>query len=350
MVSNGWFQAQNTQVPVAAIPWSLYDTVYHFAAWPTAAGAVNMGYITPGEIAAFKASKPAGKKVIFVLKDDTQTPDLTAFSKATAPGVISTLVPNIVNFVLSNGYDGVAIDWENQDAGAGQVQNNRQYIDLITRLRTSLGNSKILVMDAGDWGGLPGVAQSCQSILSWVDVMCYAMSNGDNTETLFDAMTFTSTTGLRAMYSRMKAFSAITPGKLLVGIPFYCVRWQGASQPFVRGTFQPPISQNYQDLVKDPAFTSQNQAYNSDVQASYVSVANPAQFIPYVSPQQIVAIGKWAADQGFGGIANFCLSFDVPESFPLSNAVKQAVSPVPPVATYSMVNQPNGDVLFKKLT
>src|SRR5882672_3350453 len=128
MVSNGWFQAQNSQVPVSSIPWSLYDTVYHFAAWPTAAGAVNMGYITPGEIAAFKASKPAGKKVIFVLKDSDSDP--TAFSKATAPGLISTLVPNIVNFVVSNGYDGVTIDWE-------QNVVVPQYIDLLNRLRTS---------------------------------------------------------------------------------------------------------------------------------------------------------------------------------------------------------------------
>jgi hypothetical protein len=344
MTSNGWFQAQNTAVPVAAVPWSLYDVVYHFAAWPTSAGAVNMGYITPSEIAAFKASKPAGKKLLLTLKDDTQTPDLSAFQHATSPGLISTFVPNIVNFVNVNGYDGVSIDWEQNVIPA-------QYVDLLNRLRISLPASKLLMMDGGDWGGLPGVASDCQKILNGVNVMCYAMSNGDNTETLFDAMTLTATTGLRSIASRMANFSATSPARLFVGIPFFCVRWAGASQPFVRGSFPPPVSQNYQDLVKDPAWQPSNQRYNVDVSGAYITVATPAQFIPYVSADQIAAIGKWAAAQGYAGLSAFCLSFDVPNSFPLGQAVKAAVTPAPVPITYAApVTQPNGDLLFKKLT
>ncbi len=321
MLMNGWYQAGNGIVSPSQIPWNLYDVVYNFAAAPNSDGTINLLWLDPVEISSIVAAGHAvGKKVLVVVKDE----GVHQFAAVTTPGTISNFVANLTKFVNSNNFDGLTIDWEQNIVIS-------QYKDLLTRLRGNLG-SKTIMCDMGDWGNMQQVAQDRQSIVDGFNIMCYAMSNGDNTETLFDAMTFQGNTGLRAMDSRMKAFSGVTPSKLLVGIPFYCVRWQGASQPFVKGQFPAPVSQNYQDLVKDPlAWQPGNQQYDSANAGQYLSVLITNQFIPYVGPRQINDIVAWAKTQGFGGIAPFVLSYDDAPAFTLSNALNQAIKGNAPV-------------------
>src|SRR5437016_2965043 len=105
----GFYAAQNGYLPVSSIPWSKYSHIIHFAAAPNANGTIDMHYLVQTEINAF-ASRPSGKKVLVCIKD--QDSNFGAFGSATSPSTIGSFVNNIVNFVNSNGYDGVDIDWE----------------------------------------------------------------------------------------------------------------------------------------------------------------------------------------------------------------------------------------------
>jgi len=340
MLMNGWYQSGNGIVSPSQIPWSLYDVVYNFAASPNPNGTINLQWLDPTEIQQIVATgHAAGKKVLVVVKDE----GANQFAPVTTPGMISTFVANLTKFVQNNNFDGVSIDWE-------QAIIVSQYQDLLTRLRANLGNSKMIMCDMGDWQNMPTVAQSRQNIVDGFNIMCYAMSNNSPNQTLFDAMTFTGSTGLRAMDSRMKAFSSVTPSKLLLGIPFFGVRWIGASQPVVFGNFNAPASVFYHDLVKDPVWSSGSQQYDVANAGSYVSATSSNQFIPYVSPRQISDIVAWAKSQGFGGIAPFTLSYDDAPAFTLSNSLRNAISGSQPVRPdYSGFIQPNGDILLKKL-
>ncbi len=344
MLCNGWFQAQNGVYSPSQVPWNLYDTVYHFAAKPTAQGGVDMAYLTAAEISQFKL-RPAGKKLIFVLKD---ADDQSIFSKVTTPGMISTFVPNIVNFVNSNGYDGVTIDWEAQVSPA-------QYQDLLNRLRLSLGSGKILMMDAGDWNNIPSVAIACQSKLDGINVMLYDMDNGGNT-TWFNSCILAGNSGQRACNTRMAAFSAVASNKLVAGLPFYGRKWTGAMTPLVTGTRQ-DNGIPYLQLIKDPNFNPAYMQYDTGYQGAYLSV-NPPQnnFYSYMSARQIADVGLWATSNKYSGLAGFCMTMD-DSLWTLSTAMRSAAggtAPIPPLpvtATYAApVTQSNGDILFKKLT
>src|SRR5205085_9459992 len=95
-----------------------------------------MNYLTQAEINEIVASRPAGKKVLVCLKDNDGNYNL--FGQSASPANIGNYVTNIVNFVTSNGYDGVDVDWEkNVDA--------TQYSDLLARLRAAMPDKVIAI-------------------------------------------------------------------------------------------------------------------------------------------------------------------------------------------------------------
>lgn len=318
-LSNGWYQAQNDGlITPSNVPWQFFDTVYHFAAKPTSVGGIDAfgpnGYLTTAEIAAFK-SRPAGKKLLCTLKD---ADDQSIFGRVTTPGMISTFVTNIVNFINTYGYDGIDIDWEAQ-------VNPTQYNDLINRLRTSLGANRILTMDAGDWSGLPDVALASYSKLDCINVMCYDMDNM-MTITWFNSCVHAVSSGQRACDTRMGKFSPSIPSsKLILGVPFYGRKWTGTS-----GLLQPGTNLGngipLRKLVKDPNYNVSYMQYDGGYMGAYLAVNQiPPSFYSYMSAQQMKDAGAWAANKEYGGMACFCLTDDdLASGFPLSAAQRLA--------------------------
>jgi len=140
---SGYYSSQNGVLPVSSIPWSKYTHIIHFAAAPGNV-TVELHYLSQADIKALIAARPAGKQVLVCIKDNDS--QLNAFAQSTSPAMITTFVSNIVNFVNTNQYDGVDIDWE-------QNINVSQYNDLLTRLRKTMP-AKVITMAAGNWGSL----------------------------------------------------------------------------------------------------------------------------------------------------------------------------------------------------
>src|SRR2546423_1984991 len=107
----GFYESHNGVEPVSSIPWNKYTHIVHFAATPgiDRGGEANiilrrLGEQDLTEITQLLSSRPSGKKVLLCIMDNGRDPN--AFSQSTAPGMLSTFVRRMANFVNSNGYDG----------------------------------------------------------------------------------------------------------------------------------------------------------------------------------------------------------------------------------------------------
>jgi len=304
----GYYSANNGVEPVSAIPWSKYTHLIHFAASAGVGtngqgnGTVNMQYLVQPEINQLITSRPAGKKVIVELADNGSY--LMAFAQNTAPGMINTFVNNIVSFVISNGYDGVDIDWEANI-------NTAQYQNLITLLRTAMP-SKIITVAAGDWGGMPTAIAGISQDLDQVNVMCYDMDNDRTPSWYNDALLQAGDYSERACDARVSHVTAAgTPAaKIGVGIPFYGRRNIGVTQPGVAGNF-PQFTVFYRNLVSDPArWQGAFMQYDTVHKADYLSVTTLNEFVSYNGTRSIGDIVSWAKAQGFGGFMTFTVEYE----------------------------------------
>src|SRR5207245_2122447 len=146
--------------PASAIPWSKYTHIVHQQAWANPDGTV--GDYGMSETPQMAAGKPAGKKLLIALGDNAAN---SGFVNATSPGTISTFINNLGNYMRTNGYDGVELDWEAN-------VNTNQYIDLISRLRAAMPTA-VINMDVANYNNIPYIAATSQSNLDQIQVMCY---------------------------------------------------------------------------------------------------------------------------------------------------------------------------------
>jgi chitinase len=299
----GFYAAQNGVLPISAIPWDKYTHIIHFAAAPNSDGTVDLHYLTQAEISSITASRPAGKKMIVAIKDNDS--NLNAFPAATSSRTIATFVSNIVDFVNNSGYDGVDIDWEAN-------VNVTQYQDLLNRLRGALPG-KVIVMDAGNWGGLESVAARAASALDQVNVMCYDMDSPSVGYSWFnDALLQNGNSSLMTCDWRVRSLTnaGLSAGKIGIGIPYYGRRWSGVTQPLVTGNFQTSYFR-YGDLVTDGTrWQPQNKFYDSGHKGNYLSIPSLNEFDSYNGVEFIQDAVAWQKAQGFGGFMTFTVDYE----------------------------------------
>ena len=321
----GFYSAQNGVLPISSIPWDKYTHIIHFAAAPNSDGTVDLHYLTQDEISAITASRPAGKNVIVAIKDNDS--NLNAFPAATSPETIDTFANNIVNFVNANGYDGVNIDWEANI-------NTAQYQDLLMRLRNAMP-TKVIAMDAGNWGGLQTVAAGAASSLDQVNVMCYDMDSPSNGYSWFnDALLQNGNTSVMTCDWRIRSLTGagLPASKVGIGIPYYGRRWPAVTQPLVHGSFNPSWFR-YRDLVTDGTrWQPQYQFYDTGYKANYLSIPDLNEFDSYNGVEFIQDAVAWQKAQGFGGFMTFTLDYEYLANqtgdarYPLSTALSAAIS------------------------
>src|SRR5258706_4656301 len=159
--------------PVSAIPWNKYTHIVQQQIWPNSDGSLNLSYVSPSDTQTMISARPPGKKVLILIGDDAG-----ALPNATSPGTIATFVNNIVNYVNANGYDGVDLDWEAN-------VNATQFADLISRLRNAMP-TKVISMDVIGSNEHKTVANTRQSQLDQVNLMCYDMDGAGNGVTWYN--------------------------------------------------------------------------------------------------------------------------------------------------------------------
>jgi hypothetical protein len=320
----GHYESQNGVEPVSSIPWSKYTHIVHFAAATDGAGGVLMHWLSQSEINQLIAARPAGKKVIVCIQDNGS--NLNAFTQSTAPGTINTFVNNIVNFVNSNGYDGVDIDWEINVNGA-------QYAQLFRLLRAAMPG-KTITTDMNNDAAAVSAATASAAYLDQVNIMCYDMDTPGNGYSWYnDALLQNGNTMVMTCDWRVNSFlnAGVPAGKIGVGLPFYGRRWQGVTQALVSGTFT-VSTVLYNQLAADTSrWQPQYQHYDSAYKSNFLSIPSMNEFVSYSGPQQMQDAAAWMKAKGFGGAMTFSLYYEYLSGqsgdarYPLSTALYSAV-------------------------
>jgi hypothetical protein len=331
----GYYPAQNGVEPLAEIPWALYTEVNHFAAAAGVGaggrgnGTVRLHYLTSEGIRQFVAAgHAAGCRVLVTIKDNDQRPN--AFAENTAPAMLGGFVSNIVQFVTVNQYDGVDVDWE-----SGVIVS--QYVDLLARLRASLGASNLITVAVGNWNNLEKVANQAQASINHVNIMCYDMDNTGSYAWHNAALRQNGDPTLMTCDWRVRAFTGagVARRKLGIGMPFYGRRWTGATAPLQTGGSCVAGWVSYRDLVTDPLrWRPEHQRWDDQHGADYLSLPALNEFDSFNGEKSIQSICRWAREEGFGGFMTFELSSEylpgqIGEArYPLSTALRQATTAV----------------------
>src|ERR1700694_3951073 len=250
--------------------------------------------------------------------------------------MIGTFVSNIANFVNSNGYDGVDIDWEmNLDVG--------QYIQLLAQLRAALP-AKVITTDMNNGSAPQQGAAGSQAFVDQFNIMCYDMDTPGNGFSWYnDALFQNGNRNVMTCDWRVNPFlnAGEPPSKIGIGLPFYGRRWQGVTNAPVNGTFS-TSTVLYNQLVTDSSpWQPQYQFYDSGYKSHYLSIPSMNEFDSYTGPQEIRDLASWIKTQGFGGAMTFSLYYEYlggqsgDAQYPLSTALYAALggssSTPPPV-------------------
>src|SRR5579872_2089356 len=305
----GFYESQNGVEPVTSIPWSKYTHIVHFAAAPgvdssgNGNGTVSLHWLSQSEITQMIGARPAGKKVLVCIQDNGSHP--TAFGQSTAPGMISTFVSNIANFVKSYGYDGVDIDWESNI-------NVSQYTELLIQLRAALP-TKIITADMNNGSAPQQVAAATQSYIDQLNIMCYDLDTPGNGFSWYnDALFQNGNSSVMTCDWRVNPFlnAGVPPSKIGIGLPFYGRRWYGVTKALVNGDFS-VSTVLYNQLVTDATrWQSQYQFYDSGYKSHYLSIPSMNEFDSYTGPQEIQGLASWIKTHGFGGAMTFSLYYE----------------------------------------
>jgi GH18 family chitinase len=365
----GYYQ-QFTPIPTSALDFSALTHISHDHVEPLASGALNfaangLAMTAANSTALINAAHAAGVKVILSFADVFDTTG-TAFINAVTNN-LNTLVANIVETVVSRGYDGVDIDWEQGMTTAGVIAlmtalypaikaaNPNLHVDMCVSIQNPAGAN---------------IIQSWAAVANYTDtmnVMCYDEMSGGNLTVWHDAALFDGNfngyygnamlSGLRIV--RSFVFAGMPAGMLLFGIPFYGRLFSGnvgtpTSGPLTPRQFMtsatnlvntycaygtPSISSSSSSVVI-PATTQQVSAFynaaddlwDAVAQVPYLSLLNgtPADnmYLTYDDSASVTAKVQWMLSKGLAGIAAWELTLDYYPSrsivSPLLDAVKCA--------------------------
>lgn len=297
-------------VPPSALALEAVTHVIHFSLVPRADGTLDAAenVLSAAHVRdAVAAVHAAGRKVL-VSVGGAGTRD--GFVGAWSPARRDAFVSRIVQFVASNGYDGVDIDVEpllDADADAFRAFARALHRALRARLPDALLTAA--VADA------PSVYTPVQTLFDQLNVMTYDLSGPwpgwvtwHNAALDNGGARFPSTGApLPTATARINAFvrSGIDRARLGVGIDFYGYDWTGASGPL-----QPIAGVTMRPLSYDEVFTRYasrgEMRWDPAARVPYVSVAasrgEPAHFVSFDDARSAVEKVGYARREGLGGV------------------------------------------------
>ncbi len=220
-----------TGYSAASIDYSAVNVVAHFAVLPAANGSIvypDWGAFPDASVVS--SAHANGAKVVLVVGGAGWEATTGFSAMASSPGTRATFVANLVALVNAQGYDGVDLDWE-FPVTATERTNLTQ---LVTELRTALGPDKIISLATpgsnwfGQWFDLVAMAP----YVDWYGVMTYSFAASSWSDVAGHNSALWSTDEL-SLDSAMDYYlgRGIAKSKLLIGLPFFGERFDGASLP-----------------------------------------------------------------------------------------------------------------------
>lgn len=323
------------------IDYSAVTHIIHFVIVPKPDGTIDYttSSVTPENSADLvKRARAAGKKVLISLGGwDTESAFLSATSDANRQKFIS----NLINFMVSRGYDGIDFDWEPiSPTSTSRIKT------FINELRAEMDKitPRPLLTAAAVWE--PALFAQLQDKFDQINIMTYDLAGLWMNTTWFNSATydggywFPASGPAPSANGLVNAFIAagVNPAKLGIGIGFYGYVWKGGSgtptggvtAPGQKWTTAPSLnsSTNYYEIM-DKYYQPAYYRYDAAAGSSYLSIDKPGStddmFISYNDEATCFEKVKYVRNKGIGGIMIFQLGGGWRPNAPVPDSLLQSV-------------------------
>lgn len=286
------------------IDFSIVTHVAHFSVSPRADGSIDIPDwgLFPDTRLITKAHAAGAKVVLTVGGDHAEA--TAGFAAMSANGrTRARFVHDLTALISANGYDGVDLDWEFPQNAADRAN----FTALVRDLRGALGRDTSLSIagPASDWYGrwldIPALLPN----LDWIGAMTYSLAapswserSGHNAPLFPPAGNGAadSVDASRAYYLSR----GVPPSKLLVGLPFFGERFDGASainQPLTSKTGAALDYREVAPLVGNDWMVKRD----ASAEVPYLVRQSGPGIISYDDADSIAAKCSYIVDEGLGG-------------------------------------------------
>jgi len=359
----GWIQGCGGEGYLKAdqIDFGAVTHVIHFSLMPNTDGSLDASInciSNQNSADIVNAAHAAGKKVLISVGCWATEAD---FLSATNNANRTRFINNLINFMVSRGYDGIDVDWEPLSRSSAS-----QYITFITELRNAIDSltPRPLLTAAVIWE--PSIFSGLQDKFDQINIMTYEMSGAWpgwitwHNAPIYDGGYWFPSTGepVPSGDGLVSDFlsAGLQPNKLGIGIEFYGALWSGGTGTTTGGVTAPGQSWTTAPSVEiipyyeimEKYYQSQNYRWDSAAGASYLSMDNIGssndKFISYDDETTSYEKIKYIRNKGMGGLIIFELGGGWRPGAPVPDNLLQAVKsaawgspnsvPQPPVLNY----------------
>jgi chitinase len=340
----GWMQGCWDEGYLSAdeIDFNAVTHIFHFSIDPNNNGTINTGENCISETnsaAIVQAAHAAGKKVLISVGEWGIE---SKFLKATNDTNRSIFINNLINFMVTRGYDGIDIDWEPLSSSSAS-----QYITFITELRDALDTitPRPLLTAAVLWE--PSVFSQLQDKFDQLNIMTYEMSGPWpgwitwHNAPIYDGGNWFYSTGepVPSAEGEVERFieAGVQPYKLGIGIEFYGAVWSGGRGTTTGGVTEPGQSWTnapsremipYYEIM-DNYYQPQRYRWDNAALVPYLSIdeygSTNDKFISYDDETSCYEKIQYVRDKGIGGVIIFELAGGWRPSEPVPDALLQSI-------------------------
>jgi chitinase len=342
----GWMQSY---MPPSEIDYAAMTHIIHFNLLPNTDGSLDSttDMVYPQYSAdLLSRAHAAGVPVLISVGGENTA---AGFRGATSSANLSGFIANIVNFMVSRGYDGVDVDWEVLAAS-----DATQFTALINGLRSALDARTPRPLLTAAIATQPSLVASVQSKLDQINLMTYPLSGPwpgwvtwHNAPIYDGGFRFPSTGApVPSADGMVSSFIAagVTAQKLAIGIDFYGAVWGGGSGTSTGGATEPRQSWSSAPwMTGSVAYSTIRSSYlqppyvfhwDDAAQAAYSSLdaagSTDDRFVSFDDENACASKIAYARSKGIGGVMIWEIaggySADQPsgQRDPLLQAVKRA--------------------------
>lgn len=308
--------ARNAGYSERDVDFSVVTHLAHFAVLPRPDGTIAIPDWGPFPDPALLARARAyGVPVSLVVGGDERAAAEAFAAVASDAGARAAFVANLTEIVERYGYDGVDIDWEYPSS----TRDRDGLTALVADLRAALGPGRLLSLDvpSAPWDGQWFDVEALSAHLDWFAAMTYLLHGpswsdhaGPNAPLYASSAGNALHWGGETTVDTARGYylgRGVPPEKLLIGLPFFGVRFDGA------GEMDRPLSHrggaplDYREIAP---LVGQGWQMKRD-EAGYVPyLAGIGGVISFDDPAAIAAKCSYVAANGIGGVIIWHLGKD----------------------------------------
>ena len=302
------------RLPATAIDFSAITHLIHFGLFPNADGTLGpvSGVIPESDSKTVLAlAHAAGCKVIVCMGSDEGGKNIRA---ALTDAVRPTLVHNLVQFVVSRGYDGLDLDDE-----ALSDADVPTYAKFVPELRAALDAAKPDLLLTAAVGSRPALFAKLQGGFDQINLMTYDNSGPwPGHKTWYNASLYGAGSEMMnakedypSVNETVKQYEAagIPAAKLGIGVAFYGYIWSGVSGPkqSIVGLTDKDVNDGADySLIMGTYYQPGRYHWDDQAKAPYLSINAPdpkdRKFISYDDTRLCALKIAYVKQQGLGGV------------------------------------------------